>query len=161
MKPSSGLLGSPSLTAILLALIASSFIAENRISARARERQVEGQKFGQAAGKASALVNAIEQYYIDFPDASSLANKREWTERLGGRNPKNIRYLKVEKYSTDSGGRLLDPCGKPWEILVQGSPGFHPVIPEGGDSEFHVVPSDDCGYFAYGNLRMPHYVRSY
>lgn len=148
------------LTAILLLLIASSFLLERRMMAKARLHWLVAEKSLKANKQAGALANAIEQYCMDFPDAGPLANNHDWTERLGGHNPKNIRYLKVEKYSRDSADRLLDPCGTPWLIEVQGSPGFQPMVPDEAATEFHIA-STVCPGFASGKRKDPRHPRFY
>ena len=156
---STRLLRSGWLTAGLSAILTLSILAEIKIRADWRARWAAGEKGWEVAYQANALANAIEQYCIDFPDSGPFENTKDWTERLGGNNPKGIRYLKVEKYSHDSSGKLLDPCGAPWIIDVQGSPDFqHLVTPEPA-GEFH-VRSASCSGIAFGNCKSPRYPRS-
>lgn len=109
--------------------------------------------------QAEAIANAFEQYCFDFPDSSKLENSREWIDRLGGHNPKGIRYLKLEKYSRDATGRLLDLCGNPWIINMPGSPDFQQVITPQPPDEFQIRTAA-CWGAVSGNRSHPRFPRS-
>ena len=154
-------IGSVRLTAALLIITAISLLVGERFRNQARLDWIEAEKGNRARDQAFALTNAIEQYFVDFPDAGPPANNHDWTERLGGHNPKSIRYLKVEKYSHDSQDRLVDPCGVPYVIETQETPGFKADIPEQALTEFH-VRSDGCVEgLATGDRHTPQYPRSW
>ena len=160
MNMLSHFIGSVRLTVALLVITAISLLVGERFRALARLDWTEAEKGNRAFDQGVALANAIEQYSVDFPDAGPPANNREWTERLGGHNPKNIRYLKVEKYSRDSLDRLVDPCGVPYVIETAETPGFKADIPEHAATEFH-IRSDGCVEgLATGNRHNPQYPRS-
>ena len=109
--------------------------------------------------QANAIANAIEQYFVDFPEPAALGNSREWTERLSGRNPKGIQYIRPGEISSDAEGRLLDPCGQPWIIEVPGSARYETMATPESPDEFH-IRSSNCGGFAFGHWKNPKYSRS-
>jgi hypothetical protein len=159
MKKLFVLLSSRWLTGGLLVVLIAIILIEIKITTDWHAQLAVGEKAWEGADRARALASAIEQYCVDFSDEGPLGNTRQWTERLGGHNPKGIRYLKTEKYPQDSSGRLLDACGSPWVIDVPGSPRFeHIVTPEPAD-EFH-VRSTACPGFAFGHRKNPTYPRS-
>ena len=96
------------------------------------------EKGADSRDQSEALANAFAQYCLDFPDAGEVANTREWVSLLGGANGKHLRYLKVERYSKDSEGRLLDPCGVPWVVQTASTPGFRANDPQ-DPSELQVI----------------------
>ena len=159
MKRESKYLSSWLLTCGLLLVLVFTTLAEIKMKSGWGRFWTAAKKAYITREQANALANAIEQYSVDFPDAGPLGNTQEWTERLGGNNPKGIEYLKVETYARDSTGRLLDPCGSPWIIEVPGSPGFEHMVTPGPPNEFHVV-SAACGGFAIGNRSSPKFPRS-
>ncbi len=116
-------------TCALVAVIASLLFVENRMTAKIRSRDIESEKIKIASDQITGLTHAIEQYYIDFPDTGNAANNHEWIDKLAGQNTKKIHYLKVEKYSRDSYGRLVDPRGIPYAIQNEGR-------------QFHVLTDD-------------------
>jgi hypothetical protein len=147
------------MTSGLLIILPTVILLETKVIRDARARWPAGEKAWQGSDQAAALADAIEQYCIDFPDNGRLENTREWTDWLAGHNAKGIKYLNVERYSRDSSGRLLDPCGSPWVIEVEGDPGFEPMDPKDAANEFNVT-SAVCPGFAYGNRRKPRHLRS-
>jgi hypothetical protein len=156
MKKSFVSLGSGWLTSWLLIVLVAVILIEIKIQRAASVRWSAGEKAWLGAEMASALAHAVEQYCVDFPDTGRLGNTRELKQWLAGQNPKDIRYLKVEKYSPDASGRLLDPCGSPWVIEVSGDPGFESVENPASGDEFHVT-SNSCPGFAIGHRHNPRY----
>jgi hypothetical protein len=155
-------LASAWLSALLVVAIVASVLADREVGKRIANEERKAELRGEVYDQVTGIANAIEQYCIDFPDAGPIANNHEWTERLAGRNAKNIRYLKVEKFSRDTVDRLLDPCGGPYVIEVQGNPGFQSISPEEAANEFHVRPSGCQGeWVAIGNRKHPRFPRSY
>jgi hypothetical protein len=146
------------LSVVLAVLIVCFLVVGHHFAVQYEHKWVAAEKEQAAWAQAMALVNAIEQYSIDFADAGPPANNREWTERLSGSNAKNIRYLKVEKYSRDPQDRLLDPCGTPFVIELPGMQDFRSVAPGMEESEFH-VRSDGCQSGAPGIVRHPRFPR--
>jgi hypothetical protein len=144
------LFNSGRLTLILFLVLLASLLVQYQIYAWQRSKDEAIEKWAESAAKARTLAHAIEEYCRDFPDAGPLRNDRTWTDMLGGNNSKNIRYLKIEKYSRDSDGRLLDACGAPYLIVVKGMPDFWATTPRTEDTEFHVVPGE-CGSPGIGN----------
>jgi hypothetical protein len=146
-------------TGSLVLLLIVSISIELRLRSKWWVEVNAGKRSAQGRAEAAQLAHAFEQYLIDFPDAGRPINNREWTERLGGRNPKAIKYFKVDIYSHNSAGRLLDPCGRPWIIVSSDSPDFdhNPTVPESG-SEFE-IKSEVCPGNAFGNPNRPHFLR--
>jgi hypothetical protein len=130
------------LTAAILVALVAVIGLHLKITADSRADVAVSERWWQATHQAFALAHAIEQYCIDFPDCGPLGNSREWTARLGGKNSKGIRYLKVEKYSRDSDSKLLDPCGSPWIIDVEGSPESRQMVAPEPIGKFRVW--SDC-----------------
>src|SRR6266478_1834615 len=102
MKQLLSFLSSRRLAYVLAIAIGASILADYQIYLDAWNRWYEGEKGTLAGNQASAITEAIEQYLIDFPNAEPIANNRYWTDRLGGQNPKGVRYLKVERFQRDS-----------------------------------------------------------
>lgn len=147
-------LGSRRLTLTLLLVLVGSLVIQYGLYLRDCSNAQAREKWAEGWAKAHSLAHAIEEYCVDFPDAGHLGNDRTWTEKLGGNNPKKIRYLKTERYSRDSEDRLLDSCGAPYVILVKGMPDFYATAPSFEDTEFHVVPGE-CGNVGIGHRTVP------
>jgi len=122
------LMSSKYLSVVLLLLTGASILAEHEWYVSALRSVYDGERWWLRRNQEMALGNAIEQYWIDFPDAT-ITNSGAFAEELGGKNPKNIRYLKVEKYRRDSSGRLLDIDGDVYVMRVEGSK-FYLCAPE-------------------------------
>jgi hypothetical protein len=159
MKTIATILSSWRLTCGLLAALLVMALAHVKITRDWHSFFAAGDRIYAGDEQAKAIANAIEQYCLDFPDAGVLENTRQWTQRLAGQNPKGIRYLKVQKYSQDAAGRLLDLCGEPWTIKIPGSPGFQQVITPQSPDEFQ-IRSAGCFGFASGHRNHPRFPRS-
>lgn len=159
MKKSLRLMSSSVLAVGLAVILFASIIVDIKITVDWRARLAASEKAYLGNEQARAIANAIEQYCLDFPAAGTLENSREWVNRLAGRNPKGIQYLKVDKYRRDAAGRLLDPCGTPWIIDVPGSPGFQQMVTPQPPDEFQ-VKSAGCPGFASGHRNQLMYPRS-
>src|SRR5260370_878816 len=107
------------LTAILFGIIVLLLYIQHLIMTRAQSGWNEFQTRQAADDQSTALVQAIEQYCVDFPNSAAPANNHEWRDELGGKNDKHIIYLKTDRYPQDSTGRLLDPKGFPYEVTSQ------------------------------------------
>ena len=160
MKRIASILSSWWLTCGLLAVLLVMIVTQVKITRDWHAFWAAGEKMYASGDQAKAIANAIEQYCLDFPECGPLENNREWTDRLAGQNPKGIRYLKVERYSQDSVGRLLDLCGDPWIINVPGSPDFQQVITPQPADEFQIRTAA-CWGATSGYRNHPRYPRSY
>jgi hypothetical protein len=140
MKHLLRLFGSIQLSYVLLALIAASILADHHVYVSAFRWWYDAERFWLRENQEIALSHAIEQYWYDFPTAT-VNNSAALADELGGKNPKNVRYLKVEKYRRDSPGRLLDIDGDAFVIEIDGSkfrlcaPQCMPEMPLSGDRE--------------------------
>jgi hypothetical protein len=159
MKRVAIILSSWSLTWGLLVALLIIVGTQIKITRDWRASLADDEKVYAADEQAKAIANAIEQYCFDFPDAGKLENNRQWTDRLAGQNPKGIRYINVKRFSLDSAGRLLDPCGSPWVVATRDSPEFQKtVIPQSQD-EFE-IRSVKCPGAAFGHPSHPRFPRS-
>jgi hypothetical protein len=147
MKIAFKIIHSLRLSLLLIILIAASILADHHVYVSAYRWGYDAEKFWQNQNQEMALSNAIEQFWIDCPDAT-ISNNSAFVEQLGGRNPKNIRYLKTERYPRDSAGRLLDADGLAYVIKVDGTK-FYLCAPE-------CVPEMQPA----GDRENPHYRRS-
>jgi hypothetical protein len=159
MKRVAPILSSWWLTCGLLAALLATVLTQIKITRDWRAMYAAGEKAYASRDQAAAIANAFEQYCLDFPDSGKLENNREWIERLGGHNLKGIRYLKLEKYSRDSAGRLLDLCGSPWSIALPGSPDFEQTVTPQPQDEFEIMPGA-CPGAAFGHRNHPRFPRS-
>src|SRR6266404_5485924 len=89
-------LHSITLSYVLITLIAASVAAEYVVYVDAYQWVDHAEKWQVAYNHSVALAHAIEQYCFDFPNHDRIANNQVWAERLGGANPRGIRYLKIE-----------------------------------------------------------------
>jgi hypothetical protein len=128
------------LSIVLLLITGASILAEHEWYVSALRWAYDAERWFVRDNQQMALRNAIEQYWIDFPDAV-LANNGSLAEQLAGKNPKNVRYLKVETYRRDAAGRLLDVDGDAYIIRVEGpklylcAPECDPETPPNGDRD--------------------------
>src|SRR5947199_2750834 len=115
MKQLLRVFGSTQVSYVLLVLIAASILADHHVYVSAFRWWYDAERFWFRENQEVALSHAIEQYWYDFP-AATLNNTGAFVDELGDKNPKNVRYLKVEKYRRDSTGRLLDLDGDAYVI---------------------------------------------
>jgi len=134
------LISSKYLSIVLLLLTGASILAEHEWYVGGLRWSCDGERWWLRENQEMALGNAIEQYWIDFPDAT-ISNIGAFADELGGKNSKNVRYLKIEKYRRDSSGRLLDNDGDAYVIETNGSkfrlcaPQCVPEMQSSGDRE--------------------------
>ena len=151
------LFASPWITFILILAIIAIYSVKMIIVWRESvpPEQAERHRLGQR--QAAGIVEAIEQYSLDFPEAGMPSNTAEWIKQLAGHNAKGIQYLPLNRFTTSRDGRLLDPCGKPFSIVPFGSPDFQPEHPESAQTEFNVR---GCFTFDDGHLGWPRFERN-